>query len=71
MATFRATIKGTGGPASRLGHRHIMAEINGWNIGITVKATKTEFDTVKFEVFLTGGTNGGEYKKIAETEGNA
>ena len=59
MAQYRASIKGSRGMASRLGHKSsgIRAEVNGWNLGILVNG---RFDTEKgdvFDVYLTGGSN--------------
>lgn len=68
MACFRATIKGTRGPSSRLGHKSsgITATINGWHKGILVVAAydpKTDRDT--FTIYTTGGsTNPSSHTKI-------
>ena len=63
MANFRAEIKGAKGPSSRLGHSYILADVNGWDIGIRVEGNrfiegKRKFN--RFDVFLTGGSNGGK-----------
>ena len=44
---------------SRLGHRRMSADINGWNIGVTVELSRDpdneNLDSIK--VMLTGGSN--------------
>lgn len=57
MARFRATIKGTRGEASRLGHREITAHVHGWNTGIAVDAKDAGGEDC-FVVTITGGSNG-------------
>lgn len=64
MATFRAEIKGTKGPSSRLGHSQINADINGWDLGISVEGYRMENGKIRFSVFLTGGSNGGKPAKL-------
>lgn len=70
MARFRATIKGQRGSASRLGSATsgIVANVNGWNLGIqvvamddraaTMEGGKPGKDSDRFEVRATGGSNG-------------
>lgn len=59
MAQFRATVKGSRGEASRLGHKStgITARINGWESGITVYARHIGGHDC-FIVCATGGSNG-------------
>lgn len=57
MARFRATIQGTRGSASRLGHASLMAVVNGWTQGVTVHAFKLG-NNERFIVVKTGGSNG-------------
>lgn len=59
MATFMAYIKGSRGGVSRLGHRDIKADINGWNIGVKVYGYKNDDGTVEFHIYETSGSNGG------------
>lgn len=71
MAQFRATIKGTKGEASRLGHKNtgICAQVNGWTSGITVFASHHDGVDV-FEVWQTeGSARGGEKRMIAQVHG--
>lgn len=72
MAQFRAVIYGQRGQASRLGGKSsgITAQVNGWNLGVTVEAV---FDKATgqdvFNVYRTGGSNGGAGAvKIAEVK---
>lgn len=59
MAQFRAAIKGTRGPASRLGSPKsgIVAEANGWNSGVRVRGWTNEDGKDCFDVFMTPGSN--------------
>ena len=61
MATFRATIKGNRGEASRLGHSEINADVNGWNIGARVHAWREPTGRIVIKVVATGGSNGGSF----------
>jgi len=36
MARFRGTVQGGRGEVSRLGHRSITTDANGWNLGVNV-----------------------------------
>jgi len=58
MARFRGTVQGTRGPTSRLGHRTVHTECNGWGSGIDVSAFIDEKDRDVFEVRMTGGSKG-------------
>ena len=63
MARFRGTVEGGRGQASRLGHRHITTDANGWNCGVNVDggaardATRPEIGVDQFTVFATGGSS--------------
>lgn len=68
MATFIAKVQGSRGQAHRLGHSIISADVNSWNLGIQVIGTRADDGSVSFEVFKTGGTNGGKIELIAEVK---
>jgi len=55
MARFWSSIQGERGAATRLGHRRIHAQAQGWNGGIRVegRAIKT---ADQFDVFATTGS---------------
>lgn len=57
MANFRSTIRGTRGEASRLGSKSsgMVANVNGWNAGVTVRAYHDAGVDV-FEIRQTGGS---------------
>lgn len=69
MARFRAVIRGQRGEASRLGSKlsGISASVNGWNAGVKVNARvsttnaqgREVSDYDVFEIYVTGGSNGG------------
>lgn len=61
MARFRATIKGQRGEASRLGgpKQGIVAVANGWDVGVRVVGGVTAQGDDEFQVYATGGSNGG------------
>jgi hypothetical protein len=59
-ARFRGTVQGERGEGSRLGHRFITTDTNGWNLGVNVDggagpAIYAEED--HFTVYATGGSN--------------
>jgi hypothetical protein len=63
MARYRGTVQGDRGEASRLGHRSLWVEANGWTIGGTMGMDDAsqekrlgECDAIRFT--LTGGSNG-------------
>ena len=59
MARFRATIKGQRGEASRLGnarYRAMTVNVNGWDVGVRVDATRRISGGDIFDVYVTGGT---------------
>jgi hypothetical protein len=60
MAHFRATIEGSRGLASRLGtpKSGLKVTANGWDIGVTVYADVSPDGEDRFEILLTGGSNG-------------
>ena len=54
---------------TRLGHKMIYTSVNGWNLGVDVKASKLDDGRVAFKVWQTGGSNGNSEKKLlAEIE---
>lgn len=59
MAHFKGTVRGSRGVASRLGSDSLQTTCNGWNSGVTVKATRDE-KTFKntFRVWRNGGSHG-------------
>jgi len=67
MARFRGTIEGGRGVASRLGHRHITTDTNGWNCGVNVDGGAYGGSNDRFNVYATGGSNESrESHRIAE-----
>ena len=72
MARFRATVTGSRGEASRLGHHGISTKTNGWNAGVDVEAGVIGGEDC-FTVFATGGSNGRSLcypHRIAEVKGD-
>lgn len=61
MARFRGLLQGTRGEVSRLGHKSsgLRVEADGWNSGVEVRAYVDADDRDVFEVYRTGGSNGG------------
>ena len=61
MAQFRGTLQGDRGQASRLGSKRngLRATVNGWQSGLTVRASINAKGEDVFTVELTGGSNGG------------
>ncbi len=60
MAQFMAEIQGNKGSVSRLGSKSsgIRAEINGWEVGVSVNAFyNDDLDRDEIEVTVTGGSN--------------
>lgn len=45
--------------ATRRAHRNIVGHVRGWNAGVEVRASVDEHDRDVFEVYRTGGSNGG------------
>ena len=67
MARFRGTVQGSRGEASRLGHRHITTDANGWDCGVNVDGGNYGADHDRFEVYATGGSSEERHShKIAE-----
>lgn len=66
MAQFRAIIQGQKGAVSRLGNKKsgINATVNGWNLGIMVRAYHVDGRDF-FEICRTGGSNGGPWEQVA------
>jgi hypothetical protein len=68
MAQFRAQIQGQRGGASRLGSKAsgLTVHANGWNAGVTVRATHVDGKDM-FRVYVTSGSGyGGRHELIAE-----
>ncbi len=63
MARFRATVQGSRGMASRLGHRAINADVNGWQYGVNVFGFDSQGHDA-FAISLTRGSSGGTVKTI-------
>ena len=59
MARFRGTVQGARGQASRLGHRYITTDTNGWNLGVNVDGGAGTADAPgdHFTVYATGGSS--------------
>lgn len=58
MARFIAEITNErGNQVHRLGHHTLGVILNGWNSGISVRATKREDNTDEFCIYLTKGSN--------------
>ena len=45
--------------ATRRAHRNITGHVRGWNSGVEIRAYVDEQDRDVFEVYRTGGSNGG------------
>ena len=73
MARFRATVQGGRGQASRLGHRSITTDANGWNLGVNVAGGTYGGDNDRFTVYATGGSSASSASfriaEVAEVEG--
>jgi hypothetical protein len=69
MAQFMGTVRGNRGKISRLGSKSsgLRTTCNGWSKGIEVFAEHFNGRDV-FEVFETGGSNGGRGRLIATIE---
>ncbi len=59
MARFIGFVQGQRGEASRLGHRRLIVNANGWGGGINVHLYVGDDGEDFARVTLTGGTNGG------------
>lgn len=61
MAQFIGTISGTRGKVSRMGSKTsgLKVECNGWEDGVAVYASHNDHGQDVFEVWSTGGSNGG------------
>jgi hypothetical protein len=59
MARFRATLRGTRGDVSRLGHEKtgMTASVNGWDSGVTVQANVDLDGHDHFQIYFTGGSH--------------
>ena len=68
MARFRATVQGMRGEASRLGSKDsgIRTNANGWDSGVIVFGWVDDQEQDVFEIYQTGGSNGGEFRPIAK-----
>jgi len=58
MARFKGTLKGTRGEVSRLGHKSLVATVNGWNIGVQVSIEINDQGEDEILIYKTGGSNG-------------
>jgi hypothetical protein len=58
MAQFRGTVAGQRGEASRLGSKNsgLVVTANGWNAGVTVRASVDGDGNDVFKVYATGGS---------------
>ena len=68
MARFRGRVKGQRGEVSRLGGKSsgLQVNANGWHAGVEVLASyDAEHDKDVFEVWRTGGSNGGSKQLVA------
>ena len=61
MARFRGAVQGNRGEATRLGHRSLQTECNGWTSGVDVVAEGEKHDT--FTVRITAGS-GGQFRPV-------
>lgn len=66
MAQFRAIIRGQRGEASRLGSKNsgIVAHVDGWNVGVTVRGMVDADGRDVFTIYATGGSNRAVSEKI-------
>ena len=67
MARFRATMQGSRGQASRLGHKIIEAKINGWGAGVSVTGTVDTDGNDVFKIWATSGSNSRFSSKLIAT----
>ncbi len=71
MARFRGVVTGDRGNASRLGHRSLTVDANAWDIGVHVESVSHPISLDGFDVYATGGSNGGRHTllgRLAETD---
>ena len=67
MARFRGTVSGDRGQGSRLGHRGITTNANGWNVGVNVDGGGAKDGPDSFTVYATGGSHARKHPhRIAE-----
>ena len=61
MARFMGVLQGNKGGVSRLGNKKsgLTVTANGWNIGIKVHCFVNEQGKDEFQIYKTGGSNGG------------
>lgn len=66
MARFYAGIHGNRGATTRLGTKGsgMRAFVNGWNVGVEVKARVNREGLDVIQVLPTGGSNGGNGFKV-------
>jgi len=72
MARFRGYLKSGDRPqVTRLGHktRGLRVDADGWNSGVTVYASVDEHDRDVFDIYRTGGSNGGASHRVARIVG--
>lgn len=51
-------------PATSRGHKEINCHVHGWNKGIRVICRLGSKNNPQFEVWSTGGSNGGDIEKL-------
>jgi len=72
MARFRGYLQSGDRPqVTRLGHktRGLRVDADGWNSGVTVYASVDEHDRDVFDIYRTGGSNGGASHRVARIVG--
>ena len=57
VSNLYARIQGERGGVTRCGHHYMTADIDGWNVGIAVRAS-FENGKASFDVYETGGSHG-------------
>jgi hypothetical protein len=67
MARFQGTVQGTRGKATRLGTTQLEVRANSWEAGIFVRVTARRDGGNEFEVHMTGGSGGGEVRRLVGT----
>ena len=72
MAQFRAIIQGNRNSVSRLGGKNsgIIADVNGWNLGVTVIGHLDQNGQDVFDIYRTGGSNNPSRGKVILTVKN-
>lgn len=52
--------------ATKRAHQSANAHVRGWNVGVEINAYTTKDGKQVYEVFKTGGSNGGRLEKLCE-----